>query len=73
LIREFWFDPYLFQDMVSMLDSIEDPEDVADIDMDGSGEIGQEDQVAGHSFYVAVKEYAGFFFNDTATTEIYTE
>ena len=61
LIREFWFDSYLFQDMVSVLDSIEDPEDVADIDMYGPGEIGQEDQVAGHSFYVPVEEYAGEF------------
>ena len=61
LIREFWFDPYLFQDMVGVLDGIEDPEDVANIDMYGSCEIGQEDQVAGHSFYVPVEEYAGEF------------
>jgi len=61
LIREFWLDPYLFQYMVGVLDGIENPEDVADIDMDGPGEIGQEDQIAGHSFYVAVEEYARKF------------
>jgi hypothetical protein len=41
-----------------MFDRVENPEDVADIDMNGSGEIGQEDQIAGHSFYVPVEEYA---------------